>query len=67
MENRLFLFRYQSKTITAKPPLKKIGLFNTLVVEMRGVEPLSEGSLTELSTSVVCVLTFPCHHARRQA
>lgn len=36
-------------------------------VEMRGVEPLSEGSCAELSPSAVCDLTFPQLTARRQA
>ena len=37
------------------------------VVEMRGVEPLSESSLMRLSPSAVCDLTFPPRPARRQA
>ena len=37
------------------------------MVEMRGVEPLSEGSLAGLSTGVVCDLTFPHPAAHRRA
>lgn len=36
-------------------------------VEMRGVEPLSEGSLAGLSTGVVCDLGFPHPTAHRRA
>lgn len=36
-------------------------------VEMRGVEPLSEGSLAGLSTGVVCDLKFPHPAAHRRA
>ena len=37
------------------------------VVEMRGIEPLSEKATTRLSPSAVCILTFPLPGARRQA
>ena len=36
-------------------------------MEMRGVEPLSEGSLAGLSTGVVCDLEFPHPAAHRRA
>ena len=36
-------------------------------MEMRGVEPLSEGSLAGLSTGVVCDLKFPHPAAHRRA
>ena len=39
-------------------------LTGTCAVEMRGVEPLSEGSCAELSPSAVSVLTFPSPRAR---
>ena len=38
-----------------------------LLVEVRGIEPLSENRLPRLSTSVVAVLKFPRIAARRQA
>lgn len=37
-----------------------------LLVEARGVEPLSENLFTRLSTSVVDILTFPLPHSYRQ-
>ena len=39
-------------------------LTGTCSVEMRGVEPLSEGSCAGLSPSAVSVLTFPSPRAR---
>ena len=37
-----------------------------VLVEARGVEPLSENLFTRLSTSVVDILTFPLPHSYRQ-
>lgn len=37
------------------------------LVEMRGIEPLSENHLPWLSTSVAAVLSFPLHSALQQA
>ena len=39
----------------------------TFVVEVRGIEPLSEKATARLSPSAVCVLDFPRPDARRQA
>ena len=39
----------------------------TLVVEPRGIEPLSENPSTQLSPSAVCLLKFPCGSADKQA
>ena len=50
-------------------PIKKYkkGSDNTAMVEMRGVEPLSESHLPTLSTSVAGILNLPQHSAYRQA
>nr|DAF33271.1 MAG TPA: hypothetical protein [Caudoviricetes sp.] len=37
------------------------------LVEVRGIEPLSENLFPKLSTSVVCILTFPYIVAYKQA
>ena len=37
------------------------------MVEVRGIEPLSEDSVVQFSSSAVCILTFPPRHARRRA
>ena len=39
----------------------------TFVVEMTGVEPVSENCLPRVSTSVVAVLNLPYRSAQRQA
>lgn len=47
------------------PPGDGGGVF--VLVEMRGIEPLSENHLPWLSTSVAAELIFPLHSARQQA
>ena len=47
-------------------PLKE-RVFRQIVVEARGVEPLSETISSSASTGVSCGLTFPTAHAHRRA
>ena len=52
------------------PPEQTRGDFGssvTLVVEPRGIEPLSENPSTQLSPSAVCLLKFPHGSADKQA
>ena len=41
--------------------------FSPFMVEVRGIEPLSEKATAKLSPSAVCVLTFPLPGAHRRA
>lgn len=52
-EPLLLLRYYSNQIVTAKPPLKKKGSFNTSLVEAAGVEPASESTLTGLSPGAV--------------
>ena len=56
---KLFVFLY---SLFVEPHVSE-----AFLVEVRGVEPLSEKCLQRLSPSAVGVLTFPCRHAHRQA
>lgn len=49
------------------PKISISGSYLCAVVEMRGVEPLSEGSLAGPSPSADCDLKFPHDDARSQA
>ena len=57
---------YQSKhaKITTQASYQNLGGY---MVEVRGIEPLSEKATARLSPSAVCVLDFPRPDARRQA
>ena len=56
----------KAKAIYNKKSLKTV-VFRQIVVEVRGIEPLSEKATARLSPSAVCVLDFPRPDARRQA
>lgn len=50
------------------PKIKNpLSIQEIFMVEVRGIEPLSEKATAKLSPSAVCVFTFPLPSARRQA